>query len=525
MSALWALFLDKYPDVWMRFLEHMNMTTMAVLLSIAIGVPLGIAITKSKKASAIVIGIANLMQSIPVIALLAFSVPFVGIGEKPAIIMVITYALLPIIKNTYTGISGIDPHILEAADGIGYSKRQKLFKVELPLAMPFIMAGIRISAVAAVGNMTIAAFAGAGGLGWFINMGLIGLNLPMVLLGAIPASILALLIDYMLSQAEKLLTPEGLKPAAEIESPKNRRRFFTKASVAVLALALIVCPAGVRGYSWYKAATQKTVIIGTSNFTEVFILGYMYEDLVEANTDIKVVRRFNLNGADFAYSALKNGSIDTFVEYTGTALLNFAHLPMSSDADKVYQQVRDTLKTQDNVDVSKPLGFNNTYVFSVRPDFAKEHNLTKMSDLLKISDQVTLGATAEFLQREDGLPGLEKKYGTHFKEAKALDATIRYQAVANGDVDVVDAFSTDALLKKLNLQELPDDLHYFPPFYAVSYTRDDLFQKYPELRGVFAKLDGQISDVDMRNMNYAVDVEGKDPHEVAHAYLVEKGLL
>lgn len=525
MNGLWALFIDKSPDLWMRFMEHMNMTTMAVALSILIGVPLGIAITKSKRASSIVIGIANIMQSIPCVALLAFSVPFVGIGAKPAIIMVITYALLPIIKNTYTGISSIDPRILEAADGIGLSRWQKLFKVEMPLAMPFIMAGIRISTVAAVGNMTIAAFAGAGGLGWFINMGLIGLNLNMVLLGAIPASLLALLIDYMLSQAEKLLVPEGLKPASEIQNDQGRHRAFTKTVVAALCAFLVIMPIGVRSYDYYKTATQKTIVIGTSNFTEVFILGYMYEDLIEANTDIKVDRRFNLNGADFCYSALKNGSIDTFVEYTGTALMNFAKLPMDTNPDKVYSEVHDTLLARDNVVTSKPLGFNNTYVLSVRPEFAAQHNLKKMSDLLAISDQLTLGCTAEFLQREDCLPGLEKKYGTHFKEARALDATIRYQAVASGDVDVVDAFSTDALLKKLNLQGLPDDLQFFPPFYAVSFTRADVFEKYPELKPVFAKLDGQITDSDMRDMNYAVDVEGQDPHEVAHSFLVKKGLL
>lgn len=178
-----------------------------------------------------------------------------------------------------------------------------------------------------------------------------------------------------------------------------------------------------------------------------------------------------------------------------------------------------------NVVTSKPLGFNNTYVLSVRPDFAKEHNLTKMSDLLAISDDVTLGCTAEFLHREDCLPGLESKFGTQFKEVKALDATIRYQAVANGEVDVVDAFSTDALLKKLNLQGLPDDMGFFPPFYAVSFIRGELLEENPELKDVFAKLEGKITDEDMRNMNYAVDVEGKDPHEVAHDFLVKKGLL
>jgi osmoprotectant transport system permease protein len=524
-SSFLTLLIAKYPDVWMRFMEHMNMTTMAVFLSVLIGVPLGIVITKNKNASHIVIGIANLMQSIPCIALLAFSVPFVGIGEKPAIIMVIVYALLPIIKNTYTGISSITPNTMEAADGIGLSSWQKLTRIELPLAMPFIMAGIRISAVAAVGTMTIAAFAGAGGLGWFINMGLIGLNIDMVLLGAIPASILALLIDYMLSQAESLLVPEGLKPAEEISNDHHPKHTFKKAAVSALCCALVIAPLGIKGYDYYKSATQKKIVIGTSNFTEVFILGYMYEDLIENNTDIQVERRFNLNGADFCYSALTNGDIDTFCEYTGTALMNFAKLPMNSDPDTVYNEVHDMLLKTNNVITSRPFGFNNTYVLSVRPEFAKQNNLKKMSDLLAMSNNVTLGCTAEFLQREDCLPGLEKQYGVHFKEVKALDATIRYQAVANGEVDVVDAFSTDALLKKMQLQELPDDLQFFPPFYAVSFTRTDVFEKYPELKPIFAKLDGQITDKDMRDMNYAVDVERKDPHDVAHEFLTAKGLL
>ncbi len=525
LSSLAALFLEKYPEVWMRFMEHMNMTTMAVLLSIVIGVPLGIAISRNKSASKIIIGMANLMQSIPCIALLAFSVPFVGIGEKPAIIMVIIYALLPIIKNTYTGISNIDAHVLESADGIGLSSWQKLVKVELPMAMPFIMSGVRISTVAAIGNMTIAAFAGAGGLGWFINMGLIGLNLNMVLLGAIPASLLALLTDYMLSKAEELLVPEGLKPANEIQAADGRRVLVKKLTVAVLSLLLVVLPVGVKGYAMYKESNQKTLVIGTSNFTEAFILGYMYEDLVEHYSDFEVKRSFNLNGADFCFNALVNNHIDTFVEYTGTALTNFCQLPVSSDADKVYNQVNTIMLDRYDVVTSAPLGFNNTYVMSVRPEFAREHNLTKLSDLLAASDELNLGCTAEFLQRNDCLPGMEEKYGTEFKSVKALDASIRYQAVANGEVDVIDAFATDGLLKKLELQPLPDDLSFFPPFYAVSFTRAQVLEENPELRDIFAKLDGQISDEEMRSLNYAVDVDGRDPHTVAHEFLVSKGLL
>ena len=157
MSEFLTQFMERRGELLELTIEHMEMTSLAVLASLIVGGLIGIAITKNDKAAAIVIGIANLMQSIPSIGLLAFMVPFVGIGQKPAIIMVVIYALLPIIKNTYTGITGIDPKLLEAASGIGLSKTQQLLRIQLPLALPFIMAGIRISAVTAVGTVTIAA--------------------------------------------------------------------------------------------------------------------------------------------------------------------------------------------------------------------------------------------------------------------------------------------------------------------------------------------------------------------------------
>lgn len=531
MESIISLFIAKAPDIWLRLVEHMNMTTMAVFLSILIGVPLGIAITKDKKAAAVVMGIANLMQSIPCIALLAFSVPFVGIGEKPAVIMVITYALLPIIKNTYTGIQSIGANVLEAADGIGYSKWQKLWKVELPLAMPFIMAGVRISAVAAVGNMTIAAFAGAGGLGWFINMGLISLNIETVLLGAIPACCLALFVDFILARAEYLLVPRGLHPA-DLDSGEDRSRkiahFFhsaQKAAVILSCAALLLVPAGFQGMRFYREMTQKSITIGAANFTESYIMGYLFEDFIEAHTDIAVKRRFNLSGGSFCFAALKEGSIDTFVSYTGTAYMNFLNQPMSTDKEKVYQVLKKDMAEQYKIHVSKPLGFNNTYVLSVKPETAEAYGLHALSDLVMTGPSLRLGCTPEFYRRPDSLPRLEAEEGISFGSAVTLDSTIRYQALESGDVDIIDAFSTDGLLEKQGLTQLTDDLQFFPPYYAVVLTRDDTFKEYPELPALFSRLDGAITDEDMRKMNYAVDVEGRDAHAVAHEFLQAKGLI
>lgn len=524
MESLWSLFLAKAPDVGMRLLEHMNMTVLAVFLSLAVGVPLGIAIARQKRLASIVIGIANFLQSVPCIALLAFSVPLLGIGEAPAIVMVLMYALLPIIKNTYAGISHIDPHVLEAADGIGYSPRQKLWKVEIPLAMPYIMSGIRISAVAAVGNMTIAAFAGAGGLGWFINMGLVGLDLHMVLLGAVPASLLAIVTDVLLGEAEYLLVPRGIH-AGRAEGHHPIRRGIAITLTASYCLFFALLPVGWQIHSWYKEITARQIVIGTANFTETFILGYMYEDLIRAHTDITVKRRFNLSSSDVAFSAETQGDIDTFVSYTGTALVNFLHQPLDRDPERVYGTVYRTMKDTYHIDVSRPLGFNNTYALAMREETAGRYGIETLSDLFDRAPELRLGCTVEFHERDDGLPRMESEYGVHFASAETLGTTIRYQAIANGDVDVVDAYATDGLPLKLGLRMLKDDLQFFPPYQAVAFTRHDTLVKYPELSPLFAKLEGQITDRDMQAMNYAVDVEGREAHEVAHEFLKERGLI
>nr|WP_291958706.1 ABC transporter permease [Mahella sp.] len=180
-------------------------------IAIAIGVPAGILITRVNKLSSTVIGIANAIQAVPSLALLGFLIPFLGIGTVPAIVMVFLYSLLPIIKNTYTGLSNVDSAMIEAGRGMGMTDSQLMRMVQLPLALPVIMAGVRISAVTGVGLTTLAALIGAGGLGQFIYRGISMVNNQMIVAGAIPAMILALLVDFALGLVEKAVTPKGLK--------------------------------------------------------------------------------------------------------------------------------------------------------------------------------------------------------------------------------------------------------------------------------------------------------------------------
>lgn len=241
MTEFFELFAVKKVELLELLIQHINMTTIAVLVSLLIGVPVGILITRSRPAAKIVLGIANIMQSIPCLALLAISIIFIGVGTKPAVLMVFVYAFLPILKNTYTGIMSVDPKNIEVAKGIGLSRWKCLFQIELPIAAPFIMAGIRIASVAAVGTMTIAAFAGAKGLGWFINLGMNSMNYQLILLGALPVSMLALMVDFVFGRLEQAISSEGLLPPEQIKNLTGVQRKKRKAAAyAMCGMVLAV---------------------------------------------------------------------------------------------------------------------------------------------------------------------------------------------------------------------------------------------------------------------------------------------
>ena len=205
--SLIEFLLQRAPDLWAKTLEHLLLTGVSTGIAVIFGVPLGILIARRAVLRGAVLGIAGVVQTIPSLALLAFFLPLLGIGLAPAIAALILYALLPIVRNTFTGLNGISPAIIEAAQGMGFTDRQRLWMVEIPLAVPVIIAGIRTSTVICVGVATLSAFIGAGGLGDFIVRGLALNNTRLILLGAVPAAVLALVLDYAIGAAERMLQP------------------------------------------------------------------------------------------------------------------------------------------------------------------------------------------------------------------------------------------------------------------------------------------------------------------------------
>lgn len=269
-----------------------------------------------------------------------------------------------------------------------------------------------------------------------------------------------------------------------------------------------------------SCARQDSIVIGSKNFTEQVILGELLAQQIERTTSLSVERRLNLGGTFICHQALVAGQIDAYVEYTGTALTAILKKPVSTDAKQVYESVRKDYQEQFRAEWTEPLGFNNTFVIVVRGDDAQRLTLKTISDAAPYSKQWTAGFGYEFIEREDGYPGLAKLYDMHFAmPPRVMDLGLTYKALASRQVDIIAGNSTDGLIDTLRLFALEDDRHYFPPYDAVPVVREEVIRKHPEVRKALAALAGKITESDMRRLNYQVDGEHRDVATVVREFL------
>lgn len=512
------------PELWLRTGQHIMLTGVSTLLAIVIGIPLGIFAAKRGWAERPLLAGVGILQTVPSLAMLALLLAMLQqIGAVPAIIALTLYALLPIVRNTVTGLRGIAPNILEAARGVGMTTAQQLRLVELPLALPIIVAGVRTAAVVAVGIATLSAFIGAGGLGQFINRGLALSNTDLILLGAIPSAVLALAVDGAIGAFQW-----GIEARRR---PCDTTRIWLARIATALPVAILVIGAaaywsssgGHRNVS--AGGNQSTLRIGAKNFTESLLLAEMIAQLVEAQTDLRVKRRYGLGGTMIAHNALNEGAIDLYVEYTGTALTVILNEPSMQDPDAVLKAVEKAYAERFDLVWLKPFRINNSYALAVRGDVARARAWSTISDLATEAEHLRAGFTPEFSQRRDGYPGLAKAYGFRFGRVFDLEAALMYRALAEKEVDVISAYATDGRIDALNLVVLADDRHFFPPYFAVPVIRKPVLTRHPELAGIIAPLSDVLDDEVIRGLNWAVDGEKKNPRAVVTQFLESKGLL
>lgn len=506
MRDVVRFWLDHRAEVVALLGQHVLLAGLSTVVAAAVAVPLGIAAARRPRLSAPLIGLANAVQTVPSLAMFGFLLPLPllgGVGSRTAIVALTLYALLPILRMTITGLTGIDRSIRDAGVALGMTPRQLLWQVELPLALPSVVAGIRIAAVVAVGSATIAAAVGAGGLGEYIYRGLSMVDTTVILAGAIPAAALALLVDLGLWWTQRL-------------TGRRRQRRSRRTPLMAAGIVLAGGLAAWIGLAW---RADEVIVVGSKNFAEQLVLGEIVAQAIERQTGLRVDRRLNLGGTLICDRALRSGDIDVYVEYTGTALTAVFNQPLGTSRDTVTATVRD-LYARSGRTLLSPLGFDNTFAMLVRGADARARGLRTIDDAAREAPGWRAAFGYEFLDRPDGYAGLARTYGITLAEApRSMDLSLTYRALASRQVDLIAGDATSGLIRALDLVVLEDTRHYFPPYDAVPVARAGMLLRHPEVRRAIDGLGGRITAAQMREMNYRVEALRQAPADVARAFL------
>jgi glycine betaine/choline ABC-type transport system substrate-binding protein len=471
---------------------------------------------------------------VPSLALIAFFVAYLGVGFANVTLALALLAIPPVLTNTYVGVRQVDRELVDAARGMGMTGAQMVRRVELPLALPLVFAGIRTSAVNVVATATLAPLAGLQSLGDpIINVSTYGDDGRLG--AAIFVAFLAVATELSLSAVQRATTPKGLRHR------RNRMKQFkyVTALVAVLlaALALGACgddnnDSGGGGTSAGKierndANSSTTITVGSKNFTEQKVLGEIYSQGLEA-AGFKVKKELNLGDAPTAYKALKGGQIDGYPEYTGTALLSFFGVKANEipkDPASAFEDAKAGF-AKDGVVAYDPTPFTSSNEVGITEKKAKELGVTKISDLSDKANDLTLYGSPECRQRTDCLLGLEQVYGLKFKKFVPVSLDLRHEVLTSGKADLSIVFTTDPQIKRDHFVLLEDDKGMFPPYNSTFVVRKDVADKAgSELEQVVTEVQkGLTADV-MQELNARVDLDKKTPEQVAKEYLQESGLI
>ena len=509
-------------EIIFRSGEHLVLVASSVALALLIALPLGLAIQSQPRWRRLVLGLANAVQTIPSLAIfgLLLTVPLLGgIGSTPAVVALTLYALLPLLRGLLTGLQQVPPGLKQAGQALGLSGGQVLRYVELPLALPSLMAGLRVAAVIAVGVATIGAAIGAGGLGVFIFRGIATVNNTLLLAGALPAAAIALAADACLGALENHLIQGTRRPLQRSWLWKEIRQRWALAA-ALIGSALLAVVLG-----WHHLASPGlagSVVIGAKGFTEQQLLGELLAQEIEEHTSLQVKREFSLGSTFLCHEAVRQGRVDGYVEYTGTAwsaILKQPSGPGASDRASLWNRARRLYAERYGLRMFPSLGFENTFAILIRQAEGQQLGLRTISQAVQPARGWRAAFGYEFLNRGDGYPGLASRYGLRFAAPPtAMDLGLTYRALADGRVDLIAGDSTSGLIPSLKLQVLRDDRHYFPSYDAVPGFNTASLERHPELVPVLENLAGRLSAASMQQLNAAVDLDHQSPELVVRRW-------
>jgi glycine betaine/choline ABC-type transport system substrate-binding protein/ABC-type proline/glycine betaine transport system permease subunit len=492
MGDIW----DILPGLGDKLSAHVVLSASAIGLAMLIALPMAVWASRSAMVSRVALSLASLVQTIPALALLALFFPLLlslravfgpglpTLGFLPALMALTLYALLPILRNAVTAQANLDPGVLEAADGVGMTRWQKLTLVEAPLSAPFIMAGIRTAAVWTIGAATLATTIGQPSLGDPIFAGLQTQNWALVLAGCLTSAALALAADNLLWVIEVGLA--------------KRSRQLTYGGLAVVAL-------GILAALWAQSTgnDERRIIIASKPFSEQYILAQLIGGRLEA-AGYAVEYRDGL-GSAVVHSAVASSAIDISVDYSGTIWTNYLNRNDNPGREAMYETIRDWEARENGVHVLGRLGFENAYAFAMREDRARELGIASLADLAVISPRLTVGGDPEFFERPEWA-AVQGTYGLRFARMRNFTATFMYNALQSGEADVISAYTSDGRIAADKLVVLSDPEQALPSYDAMLMLSPRIAQD----KGIIAALQpliGAITVEAMREANLAVDRE------------------
>ncbi len=472
--------------------NHVRVSVTALALGLAVSFPLALIARNRPVMRGVLLGLASIVQTVPGLALLAlfyplllalasvslqwFGLNFSAFGFLPAVLALALYSMLPVLRNTITGLQGVDPAITEAAQGVGMTPRQSLTMVELPLALPVIMAGIRTAAVWVIGTATLSTPIGQTSLGNYIFAGLQTQNWVFVLFGCVAAAILALVVDQLLALIET-----GLRLRSRI-----------RVAVGIIGIAALVAATLVPAL----ARAKSSYIVGAKTFTEQYVLAALIAQRLQA-AGLSATTREGL-GSSVIFDALESGDIDVYVDYSGTLWTNQFHRTGIKPRKELIDDLKTTL-AQQNITLLGELGFENAYALVMPKQRADELNIHSITDLASHAGTMSIAGDYEIFSRPEWA-GLQKVYGLKFRQQRQMQPDFMYAAVASGEVDVIAGYTSDGLIAKYGLTVLDDPKHAIPPYDAIVLLAPRRAND-EKLRAALQPLLGKINIATMREAN------------------------
>lgn len=487
----------RWLEAWSRLPDylgsHLRVSITALALGLLVSLPLALFIRNRPVLRGAFLGLASIVQTIPGLALLALFYPlllilsqwslnwfgtgFSAFGFLPSVLALALYSVLPVLRNTVTGLNGVDPALVEAAEGVGMTPRQTMTMVELPLAMPVIMAGIRTAAVWVIGTATLSTPIGQTSLGNYIFAGLQTQNWVLVLFGCLVAAILALIVDQLLALVES--------------GVRQRRRWRTTTgaigTVALIAMALAPFPGRTAG----------GIVVGAKTFTESYVLSSLMAQRLQAS-GLTARQREGL-GSNVIFAALADNEIDAYVDYSGTLWANQFQRTDTRPRDELIAELRTILSGRYRVTLLGRLGFENAYALVMPRGRAERLGIRSIADLARHAPSLSIAGDYEFFSRPEWA-AITAAYGLSFRLQRQMQPDFMYPAIASGEVDVIAGYTSDGQIAKMDLVTLDDPKQAIPPYDAVILLSPRASEN-PNVKAALQPLVGRIDIASMREAN------------------------